>query len=506
MTRIQKQWMVVVGVLGLAAVIRFWAIDGRPGYEWDEPVYTNIATHLAHLGVLGVKPDFGSPVEPYLYHPPFYFLTLAGWFKLVGAGMTSARVLAGLMSLVFMTLAYLFMRRYLGRAAIIVLVLLATDGWLVYCNRISWIENTLLVIVIAAVWLYATAVETGSRNRFLAAGLLIGSAAIFKHVGAYLVPVVLLHWLIIRKQHRQHLQLLTAVGAVVVAYLIGMTIIYQHGGHNDYWTATFVQFERTFGNHDSRGTVGSVGDFIKPTVDQYYIFYATILLALAGVVLVVGRTVEAIRWRDLHSIRPYSLLYAWSAAGLACFAIINLKFPQYSLLVLVPLYMYLAVEVAAFVRERFTHVRMVAIAGLVALVVVNAVTYVQRIVTREDNALAAVGQYAQTYLPPQALVITEEAVGDVIPQPYCKLYHVRLCKPHADYVIIYRSFTQEPPPQPGLERLVQKSTKEATFTGFKERITVYKIKKIKPQSPNRRPRRHHRVAESKPTILLPVAR
>ena len=151
MSQTKKQWLIVAGLIGLAAVIRFWAIGSRPGYEWDEPVYTNIATHLAHFGVLQVKPDFGSPVEPYVYHPPFYFLMLAGWFKLVGAGVTSARVLAGIMSLVFLVLAYLFMRWYMGERhwfhwfslPLTVGLYIATGsaGWRTLCWCLSWQQS-----------------------------------------------------------------------------------------------------------------------------------------------------------------------------------------------------------------------------------------------------------------------------------------------------------------------------------------------------------------------------
>ena len=474
MSQSRKQWIFVVGIIGLAAIIRFWAIGSKPGYEWDEPVYTNIATHLAHFGILQVKPDFGSPVEPYTYHPPFYFLIMAGWFKLVGAGVTSARVWAVLMSLVMMVLSYGFMRRYLGRAAIIPLILVATDGWLVYCNRISWIENTLLVIAIGAMWVYATALDTGSRKRFLAAGLLIGSAAIFKHVGVYLIAVAVVHWLIVRKHNRLHLQMFGVVGAVVLLYVIGMTIVFGHV----YWHATDLQFERTFGNSgSSAGSVNSIGGFIKPTISQYYIFYSTILLALGSVAIVAVRAFQVIRRRSFEVIRPFSLLFTWAVASIVCFGSINLKFPQYSLLVLPPLYFFGIYEAVKFVRARSSSWKTVALVGMFALVALNGLTYYQRIASRDDNVLVSAAQYIKEHIPPHAMLITEEAVGDITQQPYCKLYHLRLCQHHAPYVVTYKSFMEQSPKQPVLERLVGKSIRLASFKGFKDEIAVYKVDK-----------------------------
>jgi 4-amino-4-deoxy-L-arabinose transferase-like glycosyltransferase len=468
-TRSKKQWLFVVAVIGLAALLRFWAIGSRPGYEWDEPVYTNIATHLAHLGILQGKSDFGSPVEAYVYHPPFYFLMLAGWFKLVGAGITSARVIACLMSLVFLSLTYVFMRWYRARAAAVALLVLAFDGWLLYCNRISWMENTLLVIAIAAIWVYAKAVDTGSRNRFLVAGLLIGSATIFKHVGAYLIPVVLLHWLIVGKYHRQHLQLFAVVAGVIAVYIAGMALVFSH----QYWHETTVQLERTFGSHDDRGSVKSLSDLIRPTVQQYYIFYASIIAAIGSVALVAVRVIQVIWQRSFDVVRSNALFFAWSVASLFCFGVINLRFPQYSVLVIVPLYLYACVEAVEFVRTSSRRMKIAAYAAFIALMALNGLTYAQRMVLDHGNALKAVGTYAKAYMPPHSLVITEESIGDVIPQPYCKLYHVRLCQSRARYVIIYRSFTEEPPKQPGLERIVDESTMLTRFSDFKATITVY---------------------------------
>ena len=192
----------------------------------------------------------------------------------------------------------------------------------------------------AAIWIYATAMDTGSRKRFLVAGLFVGLATIFKHVGGYLIPVVLLHWLIVRKHNRQHLELFGIVVGVLALYVVGMALVFGH----DYWREAAVQFERTFGSHDDRGTVNSLSSLIKPMIQRYYIFYATIPLALSGVAIVVIRAFQVVRHRSFDVVRQDSLLFAWAAASLLSFGAINLKFPQYSVLVLVPLYMYGSVE------------------------------------------------------------------------------------------------------------------------------------------------------------------
>ena len=128
------------------------------------------------------------------------------------------------------------------------------------------------------------------------------------------------------------------------------------------------------------------------------------------------------------------------------------------------------------VKERRGLSRRWANAGIAAIVVVlaaNLVAFDQRFLARSDNALAQVRDYTAETLPPDALVLTEETIGAIVPQPYCKFHKTGLCASRADYVITYTSRTQAPPDDPRLERLIASSKPLKQFKGFKETITVY---------------------------------
>ncbi len=470
--RSRGEALALAGVVGVAALLRFWQLSGRPGFEVDEPVYTHIAASVAASGRLLGKPVSGLPNPPYLYHPPFYFLLLGGWFSLVGSGIAKARLLAAGMSLITLALLYGCCRRFLGRAALLPVVLVATDGWIVYSSRISWMENTLMVLGVGAIWLYGRAVQTRRIEAYLAAGVCLGAAVVFKHVAGYLVLAVLLHWALIRRDQRQHLVMLGAAVAVACIYLVGMTLAFGHV----YWQETGVQFDRTLGIGDVRGTVSTLGQAARAVLGQYGVFYVTILSAALGIVLVFGRAVQALRIRSLSRILEHSVLYAWAAAAIVFFAAIQLHFSNYFVMILIPLYAYISAELVGLLRRRPPW-RPAAYATLAAVLVANLATFMQRIAERHDNALVAVSRYASAQIPSGALVVTEEYVANMIPQPYCPSWRASACAARADYVITYTSRTERPPPVPALYRLIASSTPLATFTGFKERIVVYRIRR-----------------------------
>ena len=72
-------------VLAGTAALRLLDLGGKPGWQPDETVYADIAGNLARSGQLSEHIQDHMGWTPFLFHPPFYFLLLAGWFRLVGA-------------------------------------------------------------------------------------------------------------------------------------------------------------------------------------------------------------------------------------------------------------------------------------------------------------------------------------------------------------------------------------------------------------------------------------
>ena len=475
-TRHRVELLVALGVLLVAALLRLWDLHSRPGTEWDEPVYTDIARHLAQGHGLEAKVPWGHVAQPYLFHPPFYFMLLSGWMRLLGsATIGDARLLAALASLVVLALVYALLRpRWGALGAAAASLVLATDGWLIYTNRVGWIENTMLVLLVGGLLAYDQALRRGSRRLFVLAGLLLAAALAYKQIGAYGLGVVAVHWALTRRERAGHLALFAAAGALLAVDLSVMLVAFVSQGHNWFVEDTKVQIERVFGHKASRGSIHSWRDALDALLGPYKLFVSTLALSALGGALVVWRTATGLVHRDLRRRVADSLLFAWALVAVLFLAALRLKMAHYFVMAEVPLLLYVCAELARWARARPPAAARRAVVALLALVLaVNGWTFVERFVNRTDDALGATRAYVQT-LPPNAEFLTEESIGTDIPQPYCKLYEAGACIDAVRYVAIYRSQTQQPPQNATLDRLLVYSPPVVRFVGFKERITLYR--------------------------------
>jgi 4-amino-4-deoxy-L-arabinose transferase-like glycosyltransferase len=455
------------GVLTLAAVLRLWSIGTRPGFDWDEPVYAFVGRSVARGQGLYAKPSFGVEPSLYLYHPPFHFELLGAWFAAFGTGIAQARVLTALASLITLALLYLLLRRRWGAWALGPWAVLATDGWLVFTNRVSWIENIMMVLAVGGLVVYDRALRTGRTRGFVTAGVLLGGAAVYKHVGLYVLVAVLLHWAVTRAPRRGHVALSAAAGTVILVYVTGAALFTLRHGHSAFLDDSRVQLQRLTGHKASRGSIGSSATF-GAIVGPYRVFALTLILSAAGALLVTARAAQGILRRRADRLAD-PLLFCWAVAALGCFAALKLKMGHYFMMVELPLLLYLAAEARPLLRDR----RALALGVLAAALTANLVTFSARFVQRDDNALAAVAVYTGARLPPDALVLTEESVGSIIRQPYCKFTKAGECLARAQYIVVYRSRTQAPPSTPLLDDFIRYARPMRTFTGFKEQITLY---------------------------------
>jgi 4-amino-4-deoxy-L-arabinose transferase-like glycosyltransferase len=476
--------LILTGILLVAGLLRFWHIATRPGYDWDESVYSVIGANMANHDLLQAKTEAGFAAQPYLYHPPLYFMALGLWYRLVGTGIPEARVLAAIGSLVMLLLLGLWLRRLIGdKWALIATGVLAIDGWTVFTNRVGWFENLMMPIGIAGLWLYWKALKAPSLGRFIAAGGVLGFVVVFKHVGVYFLIAVLINWLIVRCDHKKHLALVSAVIATCAAYIGIMSVTYG----TTYWDESTVQIQRILGMRESRGAVNSLSDLIDPLVDQYKIFVITLILLVVAGVMVLVRVVKMIRQRSVKTIGDNTILFSWAASSILCFGLMKLVLPHYLIMVIIPLFCYLASELS--MREQTKEAKtldgnekrkptrrplILAGAALALIAIANVVAFQVRIADGDDNALKATAVWAHNNLPANAEIITEESVGAVISQPYCKIAHAGACH-GATYIITYNSHTQQPPRNHTVNEMLATARKLKTFTGFKEDITILEL-------------------------------
>lgn len=464
----------VAAILTMGAFFRFYEIRTRPGFEWDEPLYETIAENTVKYGYPALRVEGGQLLGLNLFHPPFDHYLKGYWFSVTGeSGVGQARVLAGIESMVLLLVTYLFVRNVADKkAALLALLLVSSDGWLIYTNRLNFLENAMMPIGVAGLCFYAMALKKDRRWCWVLAGVVLGLAAIYKHTGFYFLLVPVLTGLLTKGKVRGHyVVLLGAAALVILLYVTGMYLAFG----DEYLFQTLVQIRRALGMAPSSGLTYGLAEVVQALANTYWIFFTTIICLIVGSVMAMIRLIQYIR---KYRQPDYPVLLFWSVAAIAFLGTIALRAPHYLIIVLVPLYAFLAVELTPLLRQKT-----MALATPLLLIVVlalNFVTWHMRFVQRTDNALLATYVYVSQNVPADARVLTEDCVGVQLKQTY---FDIRMHRDVEDlqridptYIILYYSVTSEPPEGKALEDILQRSTFVTEFTGFKEVVRIYRVK------------------------------
>lgn len=462
-------------LLAAGGAIRFWSLSSRPGWQYDEGVYTGVATNLLVHGTINENITYGAPWAPDLYQPPFYFIVLARWFALTGVSIYHARLLGVLCALMALTLLWRLLIRVHGdRVALLAMIPIVLDGWLMYVQRISYMENMLLLFVVTAMLLYQRALDTPTWTRFVVAGLMLGFAAAFKYTGVYVIGAVLLCWLITKRFHVKHLALLGCAVASFGSAILFEVIAYDSPGQEWWLQDTMVQIRRVLGIQHSGGTLTSPTAALHLLLAQYDVFAPSFLIALVTLVLALRRLWTCYMERDWRPVSTSPLLWSWMAAALVIFGSSSLRYPQYFALVLVPMYAWFWTETRQWQWRRWGRVALLAMACIAGIA-----SFFGRVVGYDDNVFGDVQQYAATSLPPNVVVVADEAIGDLIKQPYCREQKAAACAQVASYAITWDTYLQTTAElgDPTYQELMIGAVRLRSWTGFNGTVTVWRLRR-----------------------------
>jgi 4-amino-4-deoxy-L-arabinose transferase-like glycosyltransferase len=455
------------------ALFRFWSLASRPGWQYDEGVYTGVAANLLRHGTVNEHITYGAPWAPDLYQPPFYFVVLARWLALTGVSIYHARILGVLSALAGLTLLWrLLVRMHGPRVGLYAMIPIVLDGWLMYVQRISYMENMLLLLVVGGILLYQRALDSPSWWRFVAAGVVLGFAVAFKYTGVYVIGTVLLCWQITQRAHLKHLALLGCALASFSGAILFEVIAFDTGGRDWWWQDTMVQVRRVLGIQQSGGTLTSPAAALHLLLAQYDVFAPSFLIAVVTLVLAVRRLWRCYRRRDWQPVMDNALLWSWMASAIVIFGFSSLRYPQYFALILVPMYAWFWTETRNWrlrVRGRTILIAVACTAGIAS--------FCGRVVGYDDNVFADVQEYAAASIPPHAVVIADEAIGDLISQPYCREQDTVPCRDVASYVIAWDTYLQTTKElgDPAYQKIIAGAVRVRSWTGFNGTVTVWRI-------------------------------
>jgi 4-amino-4-deoxy-L-arabinose transferase-like glycosyltransferase len=441
--RRRQRRVALLCAVGFAAVLvastglRLWHLGVSPAWQWDESVYYRVSLNVQH-GVLSEHSLFGVPWEPFLYQPPFYFLLLSRWFGLLGASIWHARLLGVILTATMQALLFRLLWKIHGPAtAFFAIVPVLFDGWLMYIERVSYMENALMVLIVTGFLLYQRALEKPGWLRFTLAGAVIGFAGSFKQTGVYVLLAVMLCWLITRRAHKGHLLLVAIAVAVIATYVVVMVRLYDVPHHDWYIGQSTTQVRRVLGLQHSGGTLTSPRGVLHLLAAQYRFFIPSVLLALAAFLTVARRVLQCYRARNWGPAQGNALLFSWLVTGIIVFGLSSLKFPQYFALILIPAYCYLWTELARWDWQQAWKRTLMGTA-----VVAGLGSFLLTVPAFSVNSLAQVQQYAATKIPANSIVVTEQSIGDLIQQRWCTVEVATRCLHLATYAITWRTYLQ----------------------------------------------------------------
>jgi 4-amino-4-deoxy-L-arabinose transferase-like glycosyltransferase len=459
---------------GAGATLRFWSLATRPGWQYDEGVYTGVAANLLRHGTVSEHITYGAPWSPDLYQPPFYFVVLARWFALTGVSIYHARIFGVLCSLAALLLLWRLLRRLHGAGvAACAIMPIALDGWLLYVQRVSYMENALLLLVVAGMLLYQQALDKPTTARFVAAGVVLGFATAFKFTGVYVIGTVLLCWLITRRQHLRHLALLGCAVATVAGCIGYQIAWFDTGGHNWWVQDSMLQVRRVLGIQASGGTLTSPGAAIHLLLAEYDVFVPSFLIALAAVCLALRRLWRCYRARDWRPVSDNALLWSWMAAAVVIFGSSALRFPQYFALILVPAYAWFWTEAGHWRLRPMVRAALIAVACVAGIA-----SFFGRVAAYDDNVFAQAQAYAATQIPKGTVVVADEAIGDLISAPYCREQEADPCVGVARYAITWDTYLQTTWDlgDPAYREMMAGAVRLRSWTGFNGTVTIWRIR------------------------------
>jgi hypothetical protein len=219
-TLLTKVAVLVIGYVALSA-----AIGGTPGFldpwhRWDAPHYTDIAVFgyraddPGNLSAPGYSQVFPGDLDLYIVFFPLFPWLIAAVNAVVREPIVSAFLVATVASLFVAPLLYRLVSVDLGHR-----IGLWTAGFLLvfptaYFLHIGYTESLFLALSLASLWLART-------NRWWAAGIVGGLAALTRANGLILIPALAVEaWLQWRTHRRFEVAWIGALAGVAIGFAI----------------------------------------------------------------------------------------------------------------------------------------------------------------------------------------------------------------------------------------------------------------------------------------------
>jgi mannosyltransferase len=220
--------VVVAGLVGLAAALRFYGI-GHQGFWFDE-ANTAQLVRFSPGKMLGLIPQSEST-------PPLYYCVAWVWARVFGDHEAGLRSLSAVVGVLVVPVAYAVGARLISRrAGVIAAALTACNPLLIWYSQEAR-SYSMLVLLTALSLLAFVWARDAPTPRVLTAWVLAAGLGLATHYFAAIVVVPEAVWLLVVHRRRRAVQVAVAIVAVCGLTLIPLAIS-QNGTGHDSWIAT----------------------------------------------------------------------------------------------------------------------------------------------------------------------------------------------------------------------------------------------------------------------------
>jgi hypothetical protein len=193
----RRDWLILVGVVAVAAFFRLWRLEAvPPGFQFDEAYNVSDALRL----LAGERPVF---FEANGGRESLYIYWLAPFVSTLGLNPLAPHLASALIGIITVALSYVFLREILSddewSVAALAALLIAISYWHIHFSRYGIRAITLpLMLVCIFYFLWKSFAVPHTRLTFysllISTGLCLG-LSIYAHPASRLAPLIIVAWL-----------------------------------------------------------------------------------------------------------------------------------------------------------------------------------------------------------------------------------------------------------------------------------------------------------------------
>lgn len=354
-------------ILLTAAFLRLYKIDEYMTFLGDEGRDVLVVYNIlhGHLTLLGPTASVGG-----FFLGPVYYYFMAPFLWLFQYNPVGPAVMVALFGIATVWFVYKVGKDFFNPlAGIIASLLYAISPLVISYSRSSWNPNLMPFFSLLILYLiYSASLHRKKIFLFLLCGLFLGIAIQLHYLSVFLFAIVGIYILLTNFSDALRQLVLVLIG-FFIGWLPFLGFEVRHGFSNIQSIIKFVfSSGNTGGNPNFITTIGDVffrlfGRLVTayPPTDQVNAglhqniapwYWATLLLAVGSVVLLVIQIKKEYRVKDTSTLRKILLLAVWIAIGILLFGFYKKSIYDYYFGFLFPLPFLLVGNTLAFLNQR----------------------------------------------------------------------------------------------------------------------------------------------------------